>query len=118
MFKSDLESQTFYSIPVSWKLLSCHSQAVRPYTDGFVHFSKGWQPLPLGISVCVSAAFCLFFPQVKFQQLENNLEARSILDKLANTRADGMDSPLSGCGMSDITSAVYTTDPQGAFVRK
>lgn len=49
VFKIYLERKTFYGITLSWKLLSCHSQAVRPCTQGFARFSKRWQPLPLGI---------------------------------------------------------------------
>lgn len=53
MFKIIWIRQTFYGITLSWKLLSCHSQAVRPCTQSFVHFSKGRQPLPFGIKVYV-----------------------------------------------------------------
>lgn len=41
--------QTFYGIILSWKGISCHSQAGRACTQGFVHFSYRWQSLPLGI---------------------------------------------------------------------
>lgn len=64
VFKEDLERQTFYSITLSWKLLSCHSRAVRRCTQGFVHYNKGWQLLPPDIYVS------FFPPHVHFSNIK------------------------------------------------
>lgn len=57
VFQNYLERQTFHGITLSWKLLSCHSLAVSPCTQGFAHFSEGVAAVASWhLSVCVIAA--------------------------------------------------------------
>lgn len=112
VFKNDLEMQSFYGITLSWKLLSCHSQAVRPCTQSFVHFSKGWQPLPRGILVYVLVPFVFFPPQVQLRNFKMTYYNPDLF--WIEWLKLGLMVWISFC--RGVASRC-TADPQGAFAR-